>query len=85
MKTEIINNAKHCIGLDSSHRPHTRHGRQYFRAWRNMFATAGDDKGWEYLKSKGYANSTNNIYWLTDQGIAWLSEQTGICIKKGER
>lgn len=91
MNNHYIELAKHCIGLDSK-KPYTRHGRKFYRPYRNYFATgAGNDlDAWETMKQAGYAmvwkENRNNgrTYFLSRKGLDWLGEQLGICIYNEE-
>lgn len=41
MNEKYIELAKHCIGLDSK-KPYTRHGKKFYRPYRNFFATGSN-------------------------------------------
>src|SRR5574344_411492 len=47
----------HCIGMVDScaHKPYTRHGKKFYRPWRNYFTTNQPDAEWEKLCDAGYA------------------------------
>lgn len=79
---ECINIAKHAIGLDYK-KPYTRHGRKFYKPYRNYFCTNKDDFVWVYLKELEYAEhgeiriiSNKKIcnYYLTKKGLDWLGE-----------
>lgn len=83
----------HTIGLNDSgssrHRPYTRHGRKFYRPWRNYFSTYLEDAPWDDLYMAGYADhgsvhpsqyGKETTYWLTRKGLDWLGEQLGITI-----
>lgn len=86
----------HCIGLNDScshrHRPYTRHGRKFYRPWRNYFNTRQKDPVWEPLVAEGLAecreysnhSGAGADYWLTRKGLDWLGEQLGIVIHDEE-
>ncbi len=94
----------HCIGMADScsqrHRPYTRHGRKFYRPWRNYFSSTRNDPMWEPLVSEGYAAkrdytsrytvngkehvSEGTTYWMTRKGLDWLGEQLGIVIHDEE-
>ena len=79
-----IEEAKHAVGLDYKN-PYTRHGKKFYRPYRNNFATTITDKIWSELKAYGYAEhdkpSENGvIFWLTDKGLEWLGRELGIKI-----
>lgn len=78
--------AKHCIGLDKK-KPYVRHGKKFYRPYRNFFAAAGDYEYWEIMKKAGYAQRDKEknqhggyTYRLTRSGLDWLGEQLGIHI-----
>ena len=79
--------AKHCIGLDRK-KPYTRHGKKFYRPYRNYFATGKgrDLNDWETMKSAGYADKWEQnqnggyTFYLTREGLDWLGEQLGIHI-----
>ncbi len=82
----------HTIGLDGErhHRPYHRHGKCFYRPWRNYFNTYLGDKTWEALEREGYAahgevykhqdlpDSTD--YYLTRKGLNWLGKELGMTI-----
>ncbi len=78
--------AKHCIGLDKK-KPYVRHGKKFYRPYRNFYATSGDYEHWEIMKTAGYAQRDKEknqhggyTYRLTRSGLDWLGEQLGIYI-----
>lgn len=94
----------HCIGMDGSsprHRPYTRHGRKFYKPWRNYFASLRNDKTWEPLVAEGlaakrdyttraqYGGKEHSVegttYWLTRKGLDWLGEQIGVTIHDEEK
>lgn len=94
---------KHTIGMDNCsprHRPYTRHGRKFYRPWRNYFSTLRNDKTWEQLVAEGYADKrdyttryTQNgeehvvegtTYWMTRKGLDWLGSELGVTIHDEE-
>lgn len=78
----------HCIGLGGRHKPYTRHGRQFYRPWRNRYcaSTSGDGyERWKVLEDKGYAERYDQteisvMFRLTRAGLDWLGEQLNIKI-----
>ena len=85
-KNHYIKLAKHCIGLDSK-KPYKRHGKMFYKPYRNGFSTSKDYEDWEMMKKVGYAERGEEknqhggyIYWLTRVGLDWLGEQLGIHI-----
>lgn len=81
----LIDVAKHCIGLNYK-KPYTRHGKQFYRPYRNQYYTLRKDKLWEALYRMGYASrwplNTRGYYeyWLTRVGLDWLGEKLNIHI-----
>ena len=82
---EYIGLMKHCIGLDRK-RPYTRHGKKFYRPYRNYYSTGKSQAGWEELTQAGYAergerNSHGGyLYWLTRAGLDYLGEKIGVKI-----
>lgn len=82
-----ISLASHTIGLDNK-KPYTRHGKKFYKPYRNYFATAPQCDGfedWQTMENEGYAKSSktekgNVIFWLTRSGLDWLGKQLGIHI-----
>jgi len=83
----------HCIGMVDSgsqrHKPYRRHGRTFFRPWRNYFSTPALDKRWDELCEHGYAEHGNvddrgTTYRVTRKGMDWLGEQLGMTIHNEE-
>ena len=79
-----IEEAKHAVGLDYKN-PYTRHGKKFYRPYRNNFATTITDKIWTELKSRGYAEHDTPseygvIFWLTNKGLEWLGRELEITI-----
>lgn len=95
----LLQIVKHTIGMDdynSRHSPYIRHGKKYYRPWRNFFSSFRDDPVWEPLVAEGLAakhefetHITSNglemttegaTYWLTRKGLDWLGRHLGITI-----
>lgn len=86
-------NVFHCIGLIDSgsqrHKPYHRHGKLFYRPWRNYFSNSAQSKDWEELCENGYAahgpvNDNGVCYWMTRKGLDWLGEQLGMMIQDEE-
>ena len=82
--------ARHAIGLDNKN-PYIRHGRKFYKPYRNYFATApqfDDYEIWEVLEAVGYAKSIKSergvVFWLTREGLDWLGNKLGIRIHEEE-
>lgn len=77
--------AKHCIGLDRK-KPYIRHGKKFYRPYRNYFVTGRDCGDWEMMESSGYAERGGQnqhggyTFCLTRAGLDWLGEQLGMHI-----
>lgn len=75
--------ASHCIGLDR-HKPYRRHGKKYYRPYRNFFACAWPDDDWELMVAAGRAwrrdGICNVIYGLTRDGLDWLGRELNMTI-----
>ena len=100
MRQQIL----HCIGLNDScshrHKPYIRHGRKFYKPWRNYFSSNRNDKTWEPLVAEGLAGKRDyttrvryngedhavdgTTYWLTRKGLDWLGNQLGITIQDEE-
>ena len=75
--------ASHCIGL--GHRnPYRRHGKAFYRPYRNYFASNGLSDAWEVMCGVGYAKKSNNgkylNYSMTRAGLDWLGKQLDMTI-----
>lgn len=84
--------AVHAIGLDNK-RPYTRHGKTFYRPYRNYFTTNDKVpyyKTWMDLYEYGYAGYSYTekpggvVFWLTRAGLDWLGETLGITIHDEE-
>lgn len=85
MTEKYIEAAKHCIGLDRK-KPYVRHGKRFYRPYRNYFATGSEHKIWDDLTESGYAERWERnrhggyTYTLTRKGLDWLGGELGIKI-----
>lgn len=79
----------HCIGMVDScsqrHKPYRRHGKVFYRPWRNYFSLRTPSKQWEELCEHGYADygagsECGVLYWVTRAGLDWLGKQLGMTI-----
>ena len=76
---------EHCIRLDCK-KPYTRHGKKFYRPYRNRYATYVHDVDWNGLFGKGMAKHTDvgdlgqTIFFLTRKGLDTLGEAIGIHI-----
>lgn len=84
-KNCYIELAKHCIGLDRK-KPYVRHGKKYYRPYRNFFATRKKYEDWETMESAGYAERGDRnqhggyTFFLTRAGLDWLGQKLDIRI-----
>ena len=79
----------HTIGLDYK-RPYIRHGRKFYKPYRNYFTTKGKSVAFCPLVEAGYMTeramprtpdgTEGHIYRLTCTGLDWLGEQIGVVI-----
>lgn len=81
--------ALHTIGFNSGHvgrRLYTRHGRRYYKPFRNYFV--GKDCDLDELVEAGYMERLAKFahgekvytYWFNRVGLDWLGEQIGVYI-----
>ena len=86
-ENQYVELASHAIGLDHK-KPYTRHGKKFYKPYRNYFSTAkgcSDYEYWDVMEASGYAKSRETerggkFFWLTRSGLDWLGEQLGIHI-----
>lgn len=76
----------HCVGIDYE-RPYKRHGRLFYKPYRNYYSTVPDDVYWEIIELAGYAmcGKENNGYVtfsLTEKGFDFLGKMLGIEFKR---
>ena len=79
----------HTIGLDRK-RPYTRHGRKFYKPYRNYFTTNGRSVAFRPLVEAGSMTENDmgrapdgtegHIYRLTRAGLDWLGKQIGVVI-----
>ena len=80
---------KHCIGLDQK-KPYTRHGKLFYKPWRNYYATGPECDGvdiWIDLEKHYYAvHGFGDYRWwfmLTNCGLDALGQALGVRIHDG--
>lgn len=93
MGNRYVELAKHCIGL-GIRKTYTRHGKKFYKPYRNYFATAGasnENEDWELMESAGYAKRDGDknqhggyVYHMTREGLDWLGDKLGITIHDEE-
>lgn len=88
---QCISFAKHAIGLDDNNKPYKRHGKLFYKPYRNYYgASFNDCEVWEIMANNGYAERGRKdryggrMYWLTRKGLDWLGEKLGIKIYNEE-
>lgn len=84
MKEMAIELAKHAIGLDYK-KPYRRHGKKFYKPYRNYYATILRDPVWRALVSEGFATcfpegEDRAIFTLTRSGLDWLGRHIGVKI-----
>lgn len=82
--------ALHVIGLDGHAKPYIRHGKKWYKPYRNYFdAPKGGDRDLEKLSGAGYmdraithAGTDREGVWykFNRKGLDWLGEQIGVHI-----
>lgn len=89
MKAEYVDKAKHCIGLDRK-KPYIRHGKKFYRPYRNYYTTGRNCDDWDVMVAAGYAEHGEMnqhggyTFWLTRAGLDWLGEKLGMYIHDEE-
>lgn len=84
-KNCYIELAKHCIGLDRK-KPYMRHGKKFYRPYRNFFSTGRKYEDWETMEGAGYAERRDQnqyggyTFFMTRAGLDWLGKELGIHI-----
>lgn len=80
---KYIHNARHAIGLDHK-KPYKRHGKMFYKPYRNYFCCEEDNEIWLKLESFGYAGHEDTsygcVYYLTQKGLHWLGRTIGVKI-----
>lgn len=85
-KEILISRMEHCIGFDRR-KPYTRHGRKFFKPYRNYYATREDELMEEAVKEGLlYKRKSKNYmyYSVTDKGREWLGNEIGVVIYEEE-
>lgn len=84
-KNRYIELAKHCIGLDRK-KPYIRHGKKFYRPYRNYFAASRDYEDLEVMQLAGYMERGEKnqhggyTFRLTRTGMDWLGRELYIHI-----
>lgn len=84
---KAIELCKHTIGLDHS-KPYHRHGKAFYRPYRNYFAASSNDERLldrlSGLVVERRETERSVLYRLTPDGLKWLGRQLNITIKEVE-
>lgn len=83
--SQFVDRCKHAIGLDCKN-PYHRHGKAFYKPYRNYYHTRANDEIWIDLIRLGLASVSEDRtgyvdFYLTPNGIEWLGRQTKITIK----
>ena len=85
---EYIRQMAHGIGLEHEP-PYMRHGKRFYRPYRNYFSTVLPDEVWAAIEYNGWAahgrvqehdGRQSCVYWLTSKGLDHLGKVLGITI-----
>ena len=83
IKQNAVAVMEHAVGLDRK-KPYKRHGKLFYRPYRNYFATGAKNDLWEAIRNEGYATAQQQqssvYYFLTRSGLDWLGVQIGVHI-----
>lgn len=85
-----ITKMSHCVGLDYKN-PYKRHGKKFYKPYRNYYATYAWNDIWNGLAGKGFAKHGNvddetqeTTFWLTRDGLDALGKVIGVHIYDAE-
>ena len=78
VKRQKIDDMRHAIGLDYK-KPYHRHGKTFYKPYRNRFYTYADDSIWNQLHQDGLAERSGA------DGLDWLGNQLNITIHDEEQ
>lgn len=90
LTTEEIKQMSHCIGLDHKN-PYKRHGRKFYKPYRNYYTTCVWNYIWSTLLWKGFAKHgkvgriQDTVFWLTREGLDALGDAIGVHIYDEEK
>ncbi|QDW73075.1 hypothetical protein FND36_02865 [Lachnospiraceae bacterium KGMB03038] len=85
LTSKEINEMKHCIGLDYK-KPYKRHGKEFYKPYRNRYATYVYDEVWNGLVGKGFSKHESvdekqrTVFYLTRKGLDALGDVIGVHI-----
>lgn len=90
VKRQKIDDMRHAIGLDYK-KPYHRHGKTFYKPYRNRFYTYADDSIWNQLHQDGLAERSSadehgrEWFWINRKGLDWLGNQLNITIHDEEQ
>lgn len=85
---DYVDIAMHCIGLDHK-KPYNRHGKMFYKPYRNYFSTAPECSDFYelemmtlagYMKRSKMSKNGGYNFWLTRKGLDWLGKELNITI-----
>ena len=85
--SKAVEDGMHMIGMDSKHKPYTRHGKKFYKPWRNYFT--GHNEAFEWMVSDviGLCRKIESefliggvAYAFTREGLDWLGRQLNVTI-----
>ena len=85
LTSKEVNSMRHCIGMDYK-RTYKRHGKEFYKPYRNRYATYVYDGIWNGLVGKGFAEhemvdeKQRTVFYLTRKGLDALGELIGVFI-----
>lgn len=85
LTSKEINEMKHCIGMDYK-KPYKRHGKEFYKPYRNRYATYIHDEVWNGFVGKGFAGhemvdeQQRTVFYLTRKGLDTLGDVIGVHI-----
>lgn len=85
VERQKIDEMKHAIGLNYK-KPYHRHGKAFYKPYRNKFYTSSDDKIWnelhqdELVERSGADKHGREWFWINRKGLDWLGNQLNMTI-----
>lgn len=80
-----VEHAKHMVGLDGQAKPYKRHGRLYYKPYRNYWD--GYDSALDLMSHEAFGlvekrelADGSPMYYLTREGLDWLGRRLGVTI-----
>ena len=79
---KYVKYAMHCIGMDHK-KPYVRHGKKFYKPYRNYFNCKSDDVIWNALVEIGHAEKFDDeMFCLTEEGLHWIGNILGVIIRE---